>query len=187
LVADDEHALLQLQTDRFHLNWRAGDDNAAYINYEKHVTRFLSYWQQFCDFLGQPDAVLRGAEISKVSHLRAGEGWNDLNEVANALTALSWTPTLSSSFALKNIAAAFATEHSDGHARVEVKTGSLKSEPTRRVLVLEIHTVVTGLTSSMKDIGNLSERLSAANGVANLLFTSITTTENQLSAWGRTK
>lgn len=99
-IGDQETRLIQVQRDRFIINWRKVTGDEAYPRYEKEMReRFLREWLQFQEFvkesdLGQPD--VQQCEVTYVNFIPHGEGWKTFSA---ALTIFShWSELGSDGF-----------------------------------------------------------------------------------------
>ncbi len=77
--------MVQLQNDRFIKNWRCTDGN-KYPRYAASIKpAFESDYAEFIRFVadqGLGEIKINQCEVTYVNHIVAGEGWNDLDEVA---------------------------------------------------------------------------------------------------------
>jgi uncharacterized protein (TIGR04255 family) len=107
-TSKDQTRLIQIQSDRFHQNWRKFGQVIEYPKYETLCPQFMESWDMFHDFvedrgLGQlqPDQY----ELTYVNHIEQGEAWAnekdiekvfpwfkcDLNsQVSDALERVAW-------------------------------------------------------------------------------------------------
>lgn len=180
--------ILQLQVNRMDFNWRRLQADSPYPNFERHAQYLLSYWDMFAAFMSEQDSapvVIRGAEILKMSQVPEGEGWTDWTDLQKLLPMMNFR-TLAGEWGYSSFISAAEMNHAEGKIRVDVKVGSLISDPSRKkTLTLEIRSEASDLRASSRDRGNLAERLTAANDLANLAFTSITSPEAQRDVWKR--
>lgn len=92
-VSQDDRSLLQLQSNRFIVNWRRGESDAEYPRYEAFVRPlFERNWSRFSEFLSSegiesPDVIQ--CEVTYVNHLLQGEGWDSLGDWSNVFRPLS--------------------------------------------------------------------------------------------------
>lgn len=90
LLSQSAEFVLQLQHDRFYLNWR--NKGTEYPRFSDPVTglkhRALEEWQQFGDFVssrtGAPINLTR-IELAKVDVLVRGKHWNDMADLCNLM------------------------------------------------------------------------------------------------------
>lgn len=57
LVSADERALIQLQKDRFHYNWRKREDADVYPRYPTIAKQFESYYSRYCSLVAAMNDV----------------------------------------------------------------------------------------------------------------------------------
>ncbi|MFO1392546.1 MAG: hypothetical protein U1F09_02100 [Steroidobacteraceae bacterium] len=188
VIAAGGNTLLQLQVDRFGLNWRRQKDSDRYPDFASRLEAFLGYWKLFCEFAQEVcggDAAVRSAEIIKVSRSHETDGWAGFEEMAKVCSAVSW-PASRDEWKLKHVALNFGMEHRDGKGRFELKSASATADPSRRLLLTEIRVEPNDIRSTLSDLGNLEERLWTGNELANLIFTTFAPLEIQQNAWQRT-
>lgn len=91
-LSADKLQLIQVQPDRFVVNWRKLDTDAIYPRYESLRDRFIRELEQFLDFVKQEHL---GAfhplqcELTYVNHLFIGQGWESRADLPNVLTIWS--------------------------------------------------------------------------------------------------
>jgi uncharacterized protein (TIGR04255 family) len=92
LASGDDQFVLQLQYDRFFMNWRASGE--AYPRFsERHGSRGLlvrmqDEWVKFQDFVQRRCArelIPRRIELSKIDLLQKGRHWKDVEELSRVL------------------------------------------------------------------------------------------------------
>jgi uncharacterized protein (TIGR04255 family) len=95
LLSQDESQLIQLQSDRFYLNWRRVGSSAAYPRFSGDAglcARSTQEFERFGGFckrvLGQQPATDR-VELGKVDHLDEGQFWNGVSDLATMIPALA--------------------------------------------------------------------------------------------------
>lgn len=91
--------LLQIQPDRFGLNWRKANTDDAYPRFELLLDAFKSEWARFSTFVETEkigELAPSQCEVTYVNHLEAGLGWNNFNELDKVLTV--WRDSFSDSF-----------------------------------------------------------------------------------------
>jgi hypothetical protein len=98
LVSIDETRLLQLQHDRFYVNWRRRNDGDTYPRFSRGpdgpglLSFALEEYAKFCDFCasqlgGKPRLV--AVDLSKIDVLKQGEYWSDWKDLAKVVPATS--------------------------------------------------------------------------------------------------
>lgn len=188
LMEQSGAVVLQLQVTRMDFNWRRQNPDHQYPNFDAHASRLMQYWARFSEFVGEQNSeplVVRSAEVFKVSQILEGRGWNGLSELSRMFPSFSFS-SFGEPWELKGVASALDLNHADGKVHIDLKTGILLGEPGRKALVLEIRAEASELDATSSKIGNLEERLTLANELANLAFTSLTSGEVQKDVWGRT-
>jgi len=99
LLSADESLVLQIQSDRFYLNWRQTKPNAPYPRFSgptglcARAMQELASFSEFCESaIGRKPDVDR-VELGKVDHMLEGEAWNGLPDLSMLLPSLA--PALS--------------------------------------------------------------------------------------------
>jgi uncharacterized protein (TIGR04255 family) len=93
-VGDPPTHLIQIQRNRFIVNWRKVKGDETYPRYDKEVRpRFVREWQRFQQFVSElrlgPISVAQ-CEVTYINDILRGEGWNSF---AESLTMLAnWIP-----------------------------------------------------------------------------------------------
>jgi len=78
-VSENDAELIQVQPDRFLVNWRSTEKNLSYPRYHARMRPlFEKYWGEFRSFLsaeqlGDPSVVQ--CELTYINHILRGEGW----------------------------------------------------------------------------------------------------------------
>jgi uncharacterized protein (TIGR04255 family) len=95
LLSEDESQLLQLQSDRFYLNWRRVSSAADYPRFSGEGglrTRSMREFERFATFCanvtGEWPEVDR-IELGKVDHMDEGDVWNGFADLAAMLPGLA--------------------------------------------------------------------------------------------------
>lgn len=77
-IGDDPTRLIQIQRDRFSINWRKVTGDETYPRYERAIRpRFLREWSQFRAFVaeaGLGTVDVRQCEMTYVNHIPCGDG-----------------------------------------------------------------------------------------------------------------
>ena len=95
-MTEDRSRLIQLQANRFALNWRKIDDAAQYPRYEVLREQFqdeLAILLQFFDDESLGEFEPTQCEVTYVNQLPAGEGWTVKNELPRILAPWSGATT----------------------------------------------------------------------------------------------
>lgn len=89
-LSADKTRLIQIQRDRFVMNWRKITGEEIYPRYNAEIRpKFLREWEIFNKFLRNQtlgDLVIQQFEIAYINDIPRGEGWNTLSD---ALTLFS--------------------------------------------------------------------------------------------------
>ena len=91
-LSEDGLRLIQIQPDRFVLNWRKLETEAEYPSYDELRGSFLDETRLFLEFvkenqLGEFEPTQ--CELTYVNHLPSGRGWSTLAEIGNVLALWS--------------------------------------------------------------------------------------------------
>lgn len=174
MLAEDESQLLQVQSDRFYLNWRRTGGGAAYPRFSGDnglCKRSLGEFERFSAFCKRTidhQPVVDRIELGKVDHMLEGESWDGLADLAVLLPALAPMLRLSEG---KDSAATLRFQDQVGTATLKVAIDStFTMTPGReRVRGLRIDTVV-----SMPLDGKPTEEVFIeANGIVNSVFATL--------------
>lgn len=81
--------LIQVQRDRFVVNWRRGAHDEPYPRYAQIISRFREVLGEFEEFVGSESLgsiTPTQCEITYVNHLISGEGWVDHGDLDKVLS-----------------------------------------------------------------------------------------------------
>lgn len=95
-LSDDGLRLIQVQPDRFILNWRKLDSGITYPSYDHLRQEFRSELEQFLSFLRNNNlgpCELRQCEVTYVNHLLSGIGWTDKRDLPSVISLWSGETT----------------------------------------------------------------------------------------------
>jgi uncharacterized protein (TIGR04255 family) len=85
-LSEDETALVQVQMDRFILNWRQKGGKGTYPRYESMRHRLEQALAKFAGFLQSEqlgEIAPNQCEVTYVNHMEQGKGWTKPSEVAS--------------------------------------------------------------------------------------------------------
>lgn len=184
----DAAAILQLQVTRMDFNWRWQNAASQYPNFAAHANRLMHFWTKFSEYLRElrdEPLVVRSVEVIKISQIKEGDSWSQWSDIEKIFPQFRLS-ALGDEWSLNGFASALDITHADGKVHVELKAGNLLAEANRKVLVLEIRAEAADVTASSAEIGNLEDRLTVANELANLAFTTMVSPEVQENVWQRT-
>lgn len=97
LISEDEAFLIQIQSNRFYLNWRKrGGDYPRFSDHHGEpkgvLSRALTEFEQFTVFcktsIGQEPSVVR-IDLTKIDHLLKGDHWKDSADLARMMPKLA--------------------------------------------------------------------------------------------------
>jgi uncharacterized protein (TIGR04255 family) len=91
--------VIQLQRDRFIVNWRKVVGDEIYPRYSSFKPRFVEEWKRFVQFLreeeiGEP--IINQAEVTYVNHFDLGREWKSFADLPKVLSV--WSGRGSTSF-----------------------------------------------------------------------------------------
>jgi uncharacterized protein (TIGR04255 family) len=93
LVSADDSSLIQLQKDRFLLNWRRGEQVAKYPRYPTVIRRFKKLFGKFSEFVKQNrlgELSVLDMELSYINHIPQGSGWTHAGDLSKLFPDFSW-------------------------------------------------------------------------------------------------
>jgi len=92
-LSESKTNLIQLQSDRFCVNWRRSVTDEPYPRYPHMREQFAERWGQFVEFAteagGAPPEVDQ-LEMTYVNHIYQGEGWSKPSEIVDFFPAISF-------------------------------------------------------------------------------------------------
>lgn len=94
LLSANEALLVQVQRDRFYLNWRARPEG-SYPRFSgedgllQRMLREFDQFDQFCSQVLEQRPVVRRIELGKVDHFSEGDVWKDGPDLAEMMPALA--------------------------------------------------------------------------------------------------
>jgi hypothetical protein len=171
LESSDGVRVLQIQHDRFYMNWRAR--GAVYPRFSggsegvglmQHALQEYERFAVFCESRVGSRPSARRIELTKVDVLPRGEVWFDIDDLAK-LVPITGTFGPLREQGRREIALRFVEHHDD--EAVTVSLTSLLSEPGGEMIALHIETRVTCV---LRDDTNVESRFRAANRTANRVF-----------------
>jgi uncharacterized protein (TIGR04255 family) len=90
-VHRDKHLLIQVQNDRFLLNWRRLRDDAVYPRFDTVLPVFIGYlksWEAYCEASRLGGLKLNEAELTYVNHIPKGRGWAKREDLSHLVPSL---------------------------------------------------------------------------------------------------
>lgn len=185
-VNPDNHALIQIQKDRFIHNWRKKDDEDNYPSFENVFKEFTQRLWQFENFLdenklGEIKPVQ--FELTYVNHIPKDDRiWGSLDDLSNLFIAFSGS-TSSKKFLSKMKGMSYVTNYSlpDGEGIFATKLDSAIHNDTQKE-ILRLTMLTKGITKE-KSLSSLSRWFNMAHEWIVLGFEDITTMSAQTEVW----
>jgi uncharacterized protein (TIGR04255 family) len=181
--------LIQLQQDRFIVNWRKTDLHDEYPRYEHVEELFSSKLELFRKFLVREKLgtlVPKQCEITYVNRMPAGEGWTNPGDLGRIVTV--WAPSYSDTFlsqpedARLSVRYAIRDGSSEPMGRLNISVEPRYSDTERRMVMLMVLNARGKPSSADKD--GVLEFLRVGRKWIVRGFTSITTAEMH-TVWRR--
>lgn len=170
LVSEDDVYVVQIQADRFYLNWRRREGD--YPRASKVIAKALEEIERFDEFLASSQkSALPGAtslEMAKVDHLIQGEHWSSFGELSQLLPVLSTWLAASASEELR-----FEGQFEDETAGLsrKVKLTSIRL-PVSSGSPIQAVRLETNLVKGVQESLSLDSQLAAMSRELNELFVS---------------
>ena len=185
-VSEDENYLLQVQSTRFHANWRRRRDEDQYPRFTAAKARFLNGWRQFNEFLRDENVdepKVNQYELSYINHIF---GTTALPEgIQDQLGCFTWRNAQTLKFlpapSAVNLRLQFTLPEGKGTLRVTVNHGKRASDKAD-VMLMEL----TARGPGKNDAADMESWFSLAHEWIVTGFTDLTTAEAH-SRWGREK
>ncbi|HJL17288.1 MAG TPA: TIGR04255 family protein [Sandaracinaceae bacterium LLY-WYZ-13_1] len=173
LVAEADDLLLQVQHDRFYLNWRAR--GYEYPRCRDHdgkagiLRRATEEWDRFCAFVRREFDVsptLRRLELAKIDHLVGGRDWSEQADLPTLLPVLRPLMDLSGSSGTR---AAFHLSEASEVGRLTVSVNPPQERPRPDGEVREVVVIESRVTASLSG-DDLLAQLQTHNERLNEIF-----------------
>jgi uncharacterized protein (TIGR04255 family) len=171
-ISTDDSQVLQLQSDRFYLNWRKrGGSYPRFSQAGGLLERAQSEFHQFSEFchatLGQPPRP-RAIELGKTDHFLRGRHFTDSADLASMIPTLQQALSLTST-ASPEIALHLRETRDGGVLRVGARTVTLMGEAGQRDVVLQMETTINRLVEA-PETAAITSAFTEANEEANRVF-----------------
>jgi uncharacterized protein (TIGR04255 family) len=92
LVHKDQALLLQIQRDRFYVNWRRLGDTPngypSFANLKPSFMKYLGEWRSFMDASGLGQLEIHGCELTYTNFISPDSRWNGLTEIGKVFEPL---------------------------------------------------------------------------------------------------
>lgn len=171
LISKDDAFIIQVQHDRFYLNWRARQDEYPRFNdWESNqglLSRFMhehSAFERFCSAELGTRLELHGIELSKIDHLERGRHWKDSRDLGALMPMLG--PALELADKDPVVAVRLSTPREDGTVDIAIDTILRIAQPPVPVLKVECRRTIRRVMPSAA----LEVTFKAANNELNELF-----------------
>ena len=92
-VSDQGNAIVQVQRDRLHYNWKKVEPQDEYPRYSKVLKNFQQVWELFQSFLSESNLGRlqpKQYELTYINHIPQGDGWETLADVGGVFPDMSW-------------------------------------------------------------------------------------------------
>jgi len=152
-IADSNNQLLQLQRDRFILNWRKINIDDEYPRYPKIRDDFFTYWKGFVDFLTGNSISLPNLDLLELTYVNLipqGQGWENMGDVGKVFLPINWpkhTKLLPVPKTVRTTLVFMLPKHA-GQLRVELNPVFPENEPQKLRLSLTVTGHPTDLEST---------------------------------------
>ena len=171
LISKDDVFIIQVQHDRFYLNWRVRQD--AYPRFNDWdankglLSRFLcehEAFERFCSEELGAKLELQGIELAKIDHLERGRHWKDSRDLAWLLPMLG--PALELAERDPVVAVRLTTPRDEGSVDIAIDTVLRVAQPPVPVVKLECRRSIRRALPPSE----LAGAFKRANGDLNELF-----------------
>ena len=137
------NSVIQIQRDRFLVNWRRVQPGDEYPRYRKFIQMYRTHLSAFFDFLretGLPSPSPSQYEMSYINHIPCGDGWKSFQEIGQVFPDLSWRHKTSRFLADPehfDWKTSFPLPDRAGRLRVSITTG-MRRQDDAPVLILDL-------------------------------------------------
>jgi uncharacterized protein (TIGR04255 family) len=142
-IDESETRLIQLQQERFIINWRKvrRGSGLAYLHYDHNRQTFEQEWLRFNDFLKNqsfetPEAQL--CEVTYVNHIERGDGWRSFAELHEVLPILAeFRGDLLSSPEALSVGMQYKIDGGNGQLTIQIQP-AIRHEDMKQVIQLTL-------------------------------------------------
>jgi uncharacterized protein (TIGR04255 family) len=186
-ISEDACDLVQLQSDRFCVNWRKVRAGDAYPRYDYMRKLFTSRWTEFCKFTkaeGGDVPQVDLLEMTYVNHIFKAEGWSAPRDIGKVFPAISFHEESAFLPAPASLGSdmVFDIEGTRGRLHVSCRHGKLLEGEQRELFRLEL--VARGRPERTDSEGLLPWFSEAREWIVRG-FADLTSREIQDKEWGR--
>lgn len=188
-VHESDNEVIQVQQDRFLVNWRRGESSAEYPRFSFVRKRFESHLETFCSFLSEHEiGALQPLqfEMTYVNHVPQGRGFTRWADVGAVFPDVSWrtnAPRFLDTLESIQWQASFALPDGQGRLRASLKPAVRRSDG-RPLMVLEL--TARGMAID-EDAAGRRAWFDLAHEWIVRGFADLTDETVQREQWGRTK
>ena len=139
----DKLKLIQMQSDRFHYNWRKQEqEQNQYPGFEEVYKQFKTAWNSYNSWLKEEnaydDSIVNRLELTYINHIDKGELWqediNDIDRVINFFKKLN----IEKRYSMNNFNTTFSFPlEEDGELVYAIRSG-VKRSTKESVLVIDL-------------------------------------------------
>ena len=152
-IKKEENMLIQLQDDKFFLNWRRIQEEEAYPRYNAIINAFKTNFGIFQKFLEEEKLGLVNpvkCELTYINHIPKTEGWESLGDISEVFRDFTWSSNerfLPPPVGLGG-QASFSLPKDKGRLNVTLQQGARKIDK-HPILVLQLTATGLGADKSM--------------------------------------
>ena len=185
-INEKQNMLIQLQDDKFYLNWRRMQQEESYPRYNKIIKSFQSNLNIFEKFLDKEDLGSINplkCELTYINHIPKAEGWESLADLNKVFKDFAWSANdrfLPPPSGLGG-QASFSLPKNKGRLNVTLQHGARKIDKNP-ILILQL--TATGLGAE-KTMDAVWEWFELAHEWIVCGFTDLTATTIQNEIWQR--
>lgn len=172
LISKNDVFIIQIQHDRFYVNWRARQEEYPRFNdwddgNRGLLSRFMEEYASFAQFCAHEldtQLELKGVDLSKLDHLARGRHWKDPHDLAVLLPMLG--PVLDLSDKEPAVSVRLSAPRDNGSIEIALESQLKVGQPPIPVIKLECRRGIRGAVP----LNDLSVTIKGANAELNELF-----------------
>ena len=181
-----ENRLVQLQTERFHHNWKKITGNEEYPHYKELFPEFKNRWEGFLKFVYDEnlgEIKLNHWEVTYVNHIYLGEEFKDISDLNRVIPFLSYNTLDGNLASPERINMSMAYTYPENFSRLHIDISNAYRRSDSAPLIQLRLTARGQLTSNDND--KLYKCLDFGHKIIVENFTKLTSSESH-KIWGRT-
>lgn len=181
------NAIIQIQRDRFHHNWKKAQPQDRYPRYEVVVQSFQERFSCFETFLKEMklEAVEPCQyEMTYINHIVQGQGWNTLSEIERVFPHLTWQAKAQRflpSFETINWQTSFVLPNRIGRLHATISYGVIYQD-VQPVPILQLELTARGIDNH-KSLETMRDWFDLAHEWIVSGFADLTSEEIQNNVW----